>query len=533
MTGEHCVFDAHGMLRRQKWTERAIFDDQHQIIEFQVVSHDMSERKQTGTAEPETALGLEEQLQQSQRLLLSLLDHSPSFVGIRDIEGRYMLCNQSYADLIGHRIEDIIGKTDHELIPEAIAQSLTANDALIISTGQAQKEEISVVLNAMERTFLLSKFPLRNEQGQIYAIGGIATEMTERKDIEKALTEANHQLTLWIKELEQYNREMTLLNWLSETLQQCQQVDQVYQAMQRIIRQLFEQFAVGLHMVDTGEQRYITVASWGDTVFVESHVCDICPALQQDDLLNQKQRALLCNNTFDNEQRRYLCVPVVAQGQAIGVLSMYGIPEKPVHERQHWERLAIMIVDQLSLTLTNLYLREQLHEQAIRDPLTGLFNRRYLNETLRRELSRAQRHQHPLSIMMLDIDHFKSYNDRYGHDGGDVLLQAMGDFLPQQTRKEDVACRFGGEEFTLILPGASLEDTIRRAEKLRADVCLLQVYHQGRPLDSITISLGIACFPLHGNTSEQLIRVADAALYRAKAAGRNRVMIANPYEREV
>ncbi len=169
---------------------------------------------------------------------------------------------------------------------------------------------------------------------------------------------------------------------------------------------------------------------------------------------------------------------------------------------------------------------EQLQQQVIRDPLTGLYNRRYLDATLPRELQRAERHGQQVAIMMLDIDHFKHFNDTYGHDAGDMLLREMGTFLRTHTRGEDIACRYGGEEFTLVLPGASLADTLLRAETIRTAIRTLMVYHQGQPLTQVTASFGVAVFPGHGTSTDMLIRTADQALYQAKRTGRDRVVVA-------
>jgi diguanylate cyclase (GGDEF)-like protein/PAS domain S-box-containing protein len=166
-----------------------------------------------------------------------------------------------------------------------------------------------------------------------------------------------------------------------------------------------------------------------------------------------------------------------------------------------------------------------LQEQAIRDPLTGLHNRRYLDETLPRELQRAERQGQPVGIIMLDIDHFKRFNDTYGHDAGDTVLRAVGAFLQQHTRGADIACRYGGEEFTLVLPGASLADARQRAEELRTRVQTLVVQHGGQALEKVTASLGVAIFRTHGTTADALVSTADQALYQAKRNGRNRVEV--------
>ena len=172
-----------------------------------------------------------------------------------------------------------------------------------------------------------------------------------------------------------------------------------------------------------------------------------------------------------------------------------------------------------------MILQTFVREQSIRDPLTGLYNRRYMEEALKQHLSHVTRHLHPLGVMMIDIDHFKGFNDRYGHRAGDGLLRELGKFLQNHIRAEDIACRYGGEEFLLIMPDTLQETALRRAEQLRQEVRTLRVENAGQPHEEITLSLGVAIYPVHGHTIETLLRAADSALYRAKQEGRDRVIV--------
>jgi diguanylate cyclase (GGDEF)-like protein len=169
-------------------------------------------------------------------------------------------------------------------------------------------------------------------------------------------------------------------------------------------------------------------------------------------------------------------------------------------------------------------LQAQLSEQANRDPLTGLYNRRYLDATLARELARCAREGQPLSLMLIDLDHFKQVNDTYGHPAGDAVLKMLAAMLNQQARAGDVACRYGGEEFLLVLPNMPQDIALRRAEQWRADFAASTVAFDTRQVQA-TLSVGIATYPDHGNSPEELIRCADRALYRAKSEGRNRVVL--------
>jgi diguanylate cyclase (GGDEF)-like protein len=170
--------------------------------------------------------------------------------------------------------------------------------------------------------------------------------------------------------------------------------------------------------------------------------------------------------------------------------------------------------------------REQkLQEQAISDPLTGLYNRRYLSEFLPRELARSGRNATPVAVILMDLDQFKRVNDSFGHEAGDIVLNAVGNLLKGKVRGSDIACRYGGEEFALILPETGAEPAARRAEDIRLAIAALEVSHVGKPVGKIAASFGIALFPDHAQDTDGLLRVADIALYAAKGAGRNRVVV--------
>jgi diguanylate cyclase (GGDEF)-like protein len=174
-------------------------------------------------------------------------------------------------------------------------------------------------------------------------------------------------------------------------------------------------------------------------------------------------------------------------------------------------------------------LQSKLRAQAIHDPLTDLFNRRYLDETLDRELARAAREGYPLCVIMLDIDHFKRMNDAYGHEAGDLVLKALARTLLASNRRGDFACRFGGEEFVVVMPNIPMDTAFRRAEELRTTLNSLNVPYDGYNL-MITISMGIACYPASGEDRESLLRAADRAMYAAKEAGRDYIQVYDPLD---
>ncbi|HCK65929.1 MAG TPA: hypothetical protein DHW49_06665 [Anaerolineae bacterium] len=217
--------------------------------------------------------------------------------------------------------------------------------------------------------------------------------------------------------------------------------------------------------------------------------------------------------------------PILNGDECLGILG-FG-RDKPNYEFSKEQiQIGNLFASMATLVLNNAQLRETLREQSIHDSLTGLFNRRYMEETLKQEMSRAIRNDHSLGIIMIDIDHFKNFNDSFGHLAGDSLLSQLGQFLQTNIRVEDTACRYGGEEFFLIMPNSQLEIIQQRAEFLREGAMKLQVFDNQKTFTGITISAGIAMYPQHGTNIEDLIRSADNALYQAKQNGRNQVRVA-------
>jgi diguanylate cyclase (GGDEF)-like protein len=235
----------------------------------------------------------------------------------------------------------------------------------------------------------------------------------------------------------------------------------------------------------------------------------------------------------DADRFFYLCAPLINQGQTIGLLHIQQPLEETGPDPDEFlaatpdlpdEKLVNTLTDHIALALANQHLKKKLQHLAVRDPLTGLYNRRYMEESLEREIHRARRKNSSVGILMLDIDHFKGFNDAHGHESGDLLLKMIGDFLMSSIRSDDVACRYGGEEFTLILPEITSDNACLRADTIRRGAAQLRVNYQGTILKQVTLSIGIALFPQDGATWEDLLRRADQALYLAKESGRNRVM---------
>jgi diguanylate cyclase (GGDEF)-like protein len=256
---------------------------------------------------------------------------------------------------------------------------------------------------------------------------------------------------------------------------------------------------------------------------------DACWALRRGQVHHVTHRSRLRCSHIDHAAAGSICVPIVGQGQTRGLLQIAAYHEEWDNPKQGeitLRRLRTMAV-RVGPELANLKLREMLRTLSIRDPLTGLFNRRYLEESLARELHRAARSNRPLAAIMIDIDHFKRFNDEFGHDVGDLVLRAFAELVLEHIRKSDMACRLGGKELVVVLPDAGLEVAVARAEALRAAIHGLSLRYQDKPLGTVTASFGVAVYPEHGVDAEALLHAGDCALYRAKREGRNRVCVAS------
>jgi len=340
----------------------------------------------------------------------------------------------------------------------------------------------------------------------------------------------NEKLQILVTETEQRSREITLINGMVEALQSCLSVEEAYPVIADCAQQIFALRSGALFMLDPDSNLLEAVTRWGDTPAGEEvFTLDDCWAIRRgrvhvsEDSFQKQGR---CRHLPDKAPGCYLCIPLTAQGETAGLLHMQTADKVDASVIDRVKYVAVSIGDNISLALANIKLRETLRHQVIHDPLTGLFNRRYMGETFKREIARLRRKKAPLGVIMMDLDHFKRFNDTYGHEAGDSLLESLGKFLEHQIRQEDIPCRYGGEEFVLILPGASLDVTQKRAEEIRQGVSQLQVSHRGKVLEMITLSLGVAIFPEHGANEDDLLRAADNAMYQAKAAGRNRVVVA-------
>jgi diguanylate cyclase (GGDEF)-like protein len=340
-------------------------------------------------------------------------------------------------------------------------------------------------------------------------------------------------------QMHKLTRESTLLAELGDLLQSCLSPAEAHKLIVEHSQVLFPSFSGAVCVTASSRDVVEAVAVWGEPALKENAFPPgDCWALRRGRvhyLSNEASPILACAHMGHDKPEYAMCVPMMAQGEALGILyldsgryhhSKGTNGSMPTDESSQSQlRLAKTLAEHIALALANLNLREVLRSQSIRDPLTGLFNRRYMEESLERELRRATRKKSSLGMMMVDVDHFKRFNDSFGHDAGDALLSELAKILKNMFRGEDIVCRYGGEEFTIILPEATLQATHDRAEHVRTAAKDAIAQYRGLALDHVTLSVGVSAFPEKGLTAQALLRSADAALYRAKEEGRDRVVL--------
>lgn len=356
----------------------------------------------------------------------------------------------------------------------------------------------------------------------------LAREVASRRKIEKAQQSANEALAKTVRQLESFHRDGEMLSHMAELLQSCTQREEAYTIVRETIDRLFPGVAGMLYIYRESRDLLEHVATWGGEEPAE-------PVLGPDDCwalrlgrphFVHRNGTIRCQHARNTGQS-YVCMPIQGQGQVLGLLYL-ALPIDSHTERPEveTERRVRALTDRVGPALANLKLRDALRMLALRDGLTGLYNRRYMEDALNRELHRSERSGKPVSIIMIDIDHFKRFNDTFGHDAGDFVLASVARSITENIRLSDMACRYGGEELAVLLVDASLESAMERAEVLRLAIRQTNLTHRGQSLPAPTASFGVAAYPLHGANVADFLKAADRALYRAKQAGRDQVCAA-------
>ncbi len=456
-----------------------------------------------------------------------LFENASDIIFTFDFAGKLLSINRAVERIAGYtraealqmRIMDVIAPESAHLGEKMIDPQIGGEIPLNYEVEFTAKDKSRITLGISTRPIFRG--------GKAVAVQGIARDVTKRKKTEAALQEANQKLEAWVEELEQRTREMTLLNEMGDILRACLTTEEAYNVIVRVAQQIFPVQVGALYVIAPSRNVVEAAAVWGDATLVERAFSpQECWALRRGRThwVENSHSGMICRHIHRPPPEGYACIPMMAQSEALGVLHLMQPDNVKMTETK--QRMAITLSEHIAMALSNLRLHETLRSQSIRDPLTGLFNRRFMEESLELEIRRASRNQRPLGMIMIDLDHFKFFNDNFGHEAGDLLLKELGTLLKSNIRGEDIACRYGGEEFTLILPEGTGAVTRQRAEFFKEAIQRLDVHYRGHALGKITASMGVAIFPDHARTAKGLIEAADKALYRSKNEGRDRVTLA-------
>jgi len=477
------------------------------------------------------------ELQEQTFYLNSLIENSPLGLVVLDPQGKVEMVNPAFEKLLLYDQHELVGsQLDAQFLPGEensgsldLLSQVSAGKILHRTLRGRRKDGKTLDLE-------VHAVPLSVE-GRVRGAYTIYNDISEQ--IKAAEGERKHAESLGelVHELQLRTRQMTLLNEMGDLLECCGTVQEASVVVSQSVQKLFPDAASGaLYLFKPSRNLLEAAGKWGklnaETVFTP----DECWALRRGrpHWNESGDDAIRCPHLAEDSTSSCLCVPLVGRGDTLGVLRLSFTDDDRAPRnaasgslRDSRQQLAATVSGQVALSLSSLRLRETLRDQSIRDPLTGLFNRRFMEESLERELQRGARKSHPVSVLYLDLDHFKGFNDAFGHDAGDLVLRAIADLLANFFRSDDVCCRFGGEEFGVILPEAPVEHAAFRANALRAEVKRLKLQYKNQALGMVTLSIGVAAFPQHATTGAELLKVADQCLYQSKAAGRDAVTVAD------
>ncbi|MGL5035890.1 MAG: sensor domain-containing diguanylate cyclase, partial [Microcystaceae cyanobacterium] len=469
---------------------------------------------------------LEEQRLNAEKKYKQLLETTTEGVWIIDSFGKTTFVNQMMADMLGYGISEMLEKT--------IFDCMTLEDAAIAQENlERRRQGISenhefrfICKDGAEIWTLIATSPIKNEENEVVGALGMISDITEQKRLEFALKTSNRKLNETIQQLEAYNQDMALMNELNDFLQACKTVQEAYQILAQSLQSLFPNCSGNLFRINVGSQSVEMVINWGKSHTKSDFNVSECWGLRRGSphyLSSDNPRVHCCHLLATSDLIESVCIPLITEGREQGLLFIGTETTEGLTLAK--QQLARTLAESIALILGNLELREILEFQSIHDPLTGLYNRNYWEQALEREIKLAERRESSISVIMVDVDHFKRFNDTFSHQVGDLVLKQMSQILSGYCRSTDIVCRYGGEEFLLIMPDASLEDAYKRAEELRLAVRNLQLYSGEKDLGQLTASFGVAAYPESVNSGYDLTIMADQALLQAKQAGRDRVII--------
>ncbi len=464
------------------------------------------------------------ELQRSQQMQQLFLDHGPFGAYIKDEQSRLLYYNQEIQSRFSVDPQEWLGKTDSEFLPDPQeGRRVMENDQVVLKSVRPLKliEEVKISDNDQPCYWLSFKFPFTDYATGAYRIGGISIDITESIEAQRSLTDLNQQLEEKTLELEAKKRELIYLSDMTDMLYSCESEDEVYQVVALTCSKLFPNMSGSIYRI-ANSKNYVQMNSFWGAKRSSKEIFSLsdCWALRRGklNLFSPSNSGLICSHLIQPVSGTHLCVPLFAQGEVVGILHIDALEEISPENQQITE----IIARTLGIALNNLSIKQRLTHDSLRDGMTQLFNQSYMQSITEQRLAEAERSGKPLSIIFLDIDNFKSYNSRYGHVTANIVLQGLARLLLKSIRSFDIPCRWGGEEFVIVMPNMTLETLRKRVEQLRLDIEQMQLKDGDQILENITASFGIAVSE-PGITVKDLLYRANQAMLEAKRTGKNRV----------
>ena len=455
------------------------------------------------------------------------LDDLPDPILWMDANCRIYRANRAAAATFGGKLPGIIGHFCYEVIHGASTPPIDCPHLRVHATGHAERGECAHA--SQGRAFEMAASPCGFSPEGSRGCVAVLRDLTGHRTAEIALRSECNQLDGRARHLELRLQELALLGEMEDMLQVCDTPQKTHSLLAHFASKIFGEDSGALRLLRSRKRILETTIVWGENPPApRPFSAEFCSAIRPGGDSGLPGGASPCKHAVAAAPANSFCLPVMGQGEILGALELILAPPQIKSSENHLadaaRRRAMTVAGHFGRALVNLRIRQTLRGVSIRDPLTGLFNRRYLDETLDREVRRAMRVNRPLAVIMLDVDHFKIFNDQHGHLAGDALLRSLARMLQSRTRREDITCRYGGEEFVMILPEAPLVVARQRAEQLRAEALRIRFNQNGHAHKAVTLSLGVAALPQDGMNARDLLAMADRNLYLAKQAGRDKVV---------
>jgi diguanylate cyclase (GGDEF)-like protein len=464
------------------------------------------------------------ELQRSQQMQHLFLDQGPFGAYIKDEKSRVLYYNQEIQSRFSIGPIEWLGKTDKEVLPDPEqGRRVMENDQIVLKSLRPMKviEEVKTPGREQLSYWLSFKFPFSDYTTGERRIGGISIDITESVEAQRNIADLSRQLEQKNLTLEAKNQQVTYLLDMVNMLYVCEFEDEVYQVVALTCTKLFPNMSGSINII-SNSKNYVEMKSfWGEEkqnkeVFSQSD----CWALRRGklNLLSPHHLGLMCTHLKQPVSGTHLCVPLLGQAEVVGFLHIHALEEIGSEEQQ----IAEIIARYLAFALNNLLMKQRLTHDNLRDGLTQLFNPSYMQTITEQRLAEAERLGQSLGVVFLDIDNFKSYNSLYGHLTANIALKALAKQLSTSIRSFDIACRWGGDEFVIIMPNVTVETLTERVEQLRVEISQMQLKDGDQILESITASFGIAISE-PGITVMDLLNRANQAMLEAKRTVKNQV----------